>query len=280
MSRSAALCNQAYAPVERRRLRSLGMHSPAGTFRWMIVDDDRAALRHVVIRGSTYGWSDWRNNLDFEPKDWFEGVSAHRGIHKTAMRLVRNLATLRTDRRIRFTGHSAGGSVAMMAALEMVRTGLLAADAVDAVYAFGSPAAVKGDLGRLYELIPKERMANVMMNFDVVPRAFAHDYSMVPLPILRMIARKDEVPTYDTVGELYAVQPGADWFDTRGYGFHPALPREPGIFLMRDKDADLFVAYPHPIDLAKDLDAAVDYHDVRKYSLCMRRIAKLGASAQ
>lgn len=270
--RAAAACNQAYQHPQRRRLGTLRLRPVVSSeevptckspFDWYIADDLTDNVRHVVVRGSSYGFSHWKSNFECQPHSWFEDCVVHTGTWKNAMQLLSGVANyVCEDREFQFSGHSAGGNISMVCAMEMVRLGLLGADQVRSIYTFGSPSVVAG--GPL-PLRP-DAVCNVAMNYDAIVRAFSCDYSMIPSAFLKL-------GKYDFFGGLYVIQPRPEWMYTQGHSFHPCLPRAYGVFHLRDDHTrTLFLTKPHPVESVRNIGAMIDYHAMPSYSRCASRL--------
>ena len=88
--------------------------------------------------------------------------------------------------------------------------------------------------------VPNDLILNVMMHLDIVPRAFACDYSLVVDILKRLVAFKDHTclmngtrrVMYTPAGETYVLQPS-----TANAPQHPLLPDGLGIYRMRDPPA-------------------------------------------
>ena len=130
----------------------------------------------------------------------------HRGVYEAAQALYDRFLPLVQDHlasspfaRFAFTGHSLGGSLGTLLMLMFVRRGVLPRTCLAPTYTFGSPAILcegaavgccsgvdgsncgrKLGGGILAQLgLPDCAVRNVMMHKDIVPRAFACDYTLV-----------------------------------------------------------------------------------------------------
>eukprot|EP00406_Dinophysis_acuminata_P064540 CAMPEP_0179292540 /NCGR_PEP_ID=MMETSP0797-20121207/42906_1 /TAXON_ID=47934 /ORGANISM="Dinophysis acuminata, Strain DAEP01" /LENGTH=413 /DNA_ID=CAMNT_0021001651 /DNA_START=125 /DNA_END=1366 /DNA_ORIENTATION=- len=142
--------------------------------------------RVVAIRG-TERISDWAVNLDFEPVP-FEArwafrqkhpVLVHRGFYRAARKLLRDsrlravvARAAEAGRRVAFTGHSMGGTVAVLLALLLAQRGLLKASRLSGVYGFGSTEALCARARHFTARfgLDRHKFVNVMNLHDIVPR--------------------------------------------------------------------------------------------------------------
>jgi hypothetical protein len=135
-------------------------------------------------------------------------MQVHRGVYEAAQALYDRFLPLVQEHlasspfaRFAFTGHSLGGSLGTLLMLMFVRRGVLPRVCLAPTYTFGSPAilcegsccsggsggkcsggagaaAVAGGILAVLGL-PDCAVRNVTMHKDIVPRAFACDYSLV-----------------------------------------------------------------------------------------------------
>ena len=231
---------------------------------WFIADDDEKRVRYFVIQGSD-SIDCWRANLTFDPVPFENpglGVSIHRGVYEAAVALYdeilpfvqAHLAAHPLDTpKLAFTGHSLGGSLATVVGLMLVLRGDVPLSALNPIVTFGAAAifcsddccrySQRGDTSKPCSSIlekmqvPDDIIVNVMMHLDIVPRAFACDYSLVVDIFKRLVAFKDHSclmtgsrrVMYTPVGETYVMQPS-----TANAPQHPLLPEGLGIYRMRD----------------------------------------------
>ena len=239
---------------------------------WFVADDDERLLRYFVIQGSD-SIDCWRANLTFDPVPFENpalGISVHRGVYEAAVALYdeilpfvqAHLAAHPLDEpKLALTGHSLGGSLATVVGLMMVLRGDVPLSALTPIVTFGSAAAFCSDgcctycqhtgaeacdldagCSSILEKmdVPNDLILNVMMHMDIVPRAFACDYSLVVDIFKRLVAFKDHTclmtgtrrVMYTPVGETYVLQPS-----TANAPQHPLLPDGLGIYRMRDPPA-------------------------------------------
>jgi hypothetical protein len=235
---------------------------------WFVADDGAAGVRYFVIQGSD-NLDHWRVNLTFDPVTFEDpglGVKAHRGVYETAqilydrfLPLVReHVAAAPATARVAFAGHSLGGSLGTLLMLMYVRRGVLPPSALAPVYTFGAPAVLceggaggcapggaaagGGVLGRMG--LPQGAVRNVMMHLDIVPRAFACDYSLVADLLKRVgesfrehscLVEGSRAVMFNPVGRIMMLQPGdaASFVARRGEGLHPLLPPAAGLYALR-----------------------------------------------
>jgi hypothetical protein len=243
---------------------------------WYVADDATQRIRYFVIQGSD-NMDHWRVNLTFDPvpfEDPTLGIKVHRGVYETAQQLYdrflpliqEHLSVRGPGSRIAFTGHSLGGSLGTLLMLMYVHRGVLSVEDIATVYTFGAPAVfceagegacsafdgcACGDehrhgQGVLQKLdLPRSMVRNVLMHKDIVPRAFACDYSLVA-DLLRAVGesfrehrclRGERRMLFNFVGTIMILQPAADATFVSGEGFHPMLPDRAGLFVLREPSA-------------------------------------------
>ncbi len=120
------------------------------------------------------------------------GAFVHRGIYSAAhhiyddvLPLVRqHLAAHPADGAFAFGGHSLGGGLATVVMLLLVARGEVPASALAPSCVFGAPAvfcagSTPGQRPALLEAlgIAEDKLVNVIMHRDIVPRAFVCDYT-------------------------------------------------------------------------------------------------------
>mmetsp|Transcript_19960 Transcript_19960/g.50625 ORF Transcript_19960/g.50625 Transcript_19960/m.50625 type:complete len:822 (-) Transcript_19960:3422-5887(-) len=175
---------------------------------------------------------------------------------------------------IALTGHSLGGSLASVIMLLLVHRGVVPADSVSPVYTFGSPAVFCGGAdhmapenrcdrcglrcevhdhpadfphacqkpkGLLHSFgLSDDHIINVIMHRDIVPRAFACDYSLVA-DILKSwgpafkrhsgLAHSGRKHLYYFVGRIMVLQPDS-WHSFVLEPDHPMLPAGPELYTL------------------------------------------------
>lgn len=164
-------------------------HLPQGCpCEWFACENDATSTLVISIQG-TETLAAWQANLQFEPTQ-FEpeantGVMVHRGIYEAAKRLYEEVLPCISahmekhgdNGRLQFTGHSLGGSLAMLLSLMVVVRSTAPVSAMLPVYTFGSPCVMCGGNHLLAHLgLPHSHIRSIIMHMDIVPRTFACDY--------------------------------------------------------------------------------------------------------
>lgn len=273
---------------------------------WFACDEQNTHTRMFVIQGSE-SLASWQANLFFEPTQ-FEGLDifVHRGIYEAANALYDQVLPEVTDHlsthgdlsRVRFTGHSLGGSLATLLALMLQVRGVLPRKAILPVVTFGSPFTMCGGDYLLQKLqLPINHVHSVIMHRDVVPRAFACDYPDHVAEVLkRLNGRFRDHPClnnqkllYAPMGQIHILQP-----DPSAAPGHPLLPDGHGLYMLKhslngdelDKAIELraaqraFLNMPHPLDILGDpsaygFDGTVSRdHDPRSYTKAVHSVLK------
>lgn len=247
---------------------------------WFIADDTAAHTRYFVIQGSDTV-DHWRVNLTFDPvifEDEALGVKVHRGVYEAAGLLYDRFLPLVQDHlasspfaKVAFTGHSLGGSLGTVLMLMFVRRGVLPLSAISPVYTFGAPAVfcegsrgcdcpsstdsaasedeaaaqpATGAAGGLLQALrlPEGAVRNVFMHRDIVPRAFACDYSLVA-DLLKRVSESfrdhrclnsSRTVMFDFIGKAMVLQPADSHTFAAREGDHPLLPPGPGLYVVRE----------------------------------------------
>lgn len=243
----------------------LASAGPASPTEWFVADDDVNHVRYIVIQGSD-NIDHWRLNLTFDPvifEDPALGVKAHRGVYQAAKQLYHRFLPLVEDHlskypdaTIAFTGHSLGGSLGTMLMMMLLHRGVLKPSNLAPVHTFGAPAVFCGGEaccgscsmangrheGVLEKLgLPHDAVRNVMMHRDIVPRAFACDYSLVA-DFLKSVHESfrshhclsgNRRVMFNSIGQTLILQPDEKSTFVAGEGYHPLLPQKPGIFALK-----------------------------------------------
>lgn len=130
----------------------------------------------------------WQANLLFEPTRFEDpklGVMVHRGIYEAAKGLydevlphvLEHIQKHGSAAKIRFTGHSLGGSLAILLSLLLRVRDIAPSSSLIPVYTFGSPYVLCGGDYLLQQLgLPQNHVQMVVMHRDIVPRSFTCDY--------------------------------------------------------------------------------------------------------
>lgn len=109
----------------------------------------------------------------------------HRGIYEAAKGIYQQMlpevhAHLKTQgsrATFRFTGHSLGGSLALLVNLMLLVRQEVPISSLLPVITFGSPSIMCGGGGLLEKLgLPRSHVQAIMMHRDIVPRAFSCNY--------------------------------------------------------------------------------------------------------
>jgi hypothetical protein len=237
---------------------------------WYVADDRQHDVRYFVIQGSD-NVDHWKLNLTFDPVQFESlelGMKAHRGVYEAACTLYDVFLPLVTDfiesnprGTIAFTGHSLGGSLGTMLMLMFYHRGVLTAAELAPVHTFGSPAVFCGgegcngqcsvnggreSQGVLEKLgLPHDAIRNVIMHKDIVPRAFACDYSILADFLKRIHASfRDHTclhgkrsVMFNTIGQTLIVQPHERSSFVKGEGYHPLLPKGPQLVALKHSNS-------------------------------------------
>lgn len=244
---------------------------------WFICDEASGPTRYFVLQGSM-SVDHWKINLQFDPVTFENdttGVKVHRGIYEAAKKLYDDFLPMVRSHlrdpaaRVGFTGHSLGGSIATILMLMMVHRGDLSPGVVAPVYTFGAPAVfcegaqggVKachrcqlsggcgqcgvGALGSSMSLLsrlglPSDQVHNVVMHQDIVPRAFACDYTAVAdfmkslMPSFKdhhgLSQQLKHKLLYTFIGQVEVLQPPPSLDFVVSSEFHDMLPGRPSLY--------------------------------------------------
>ncbi|KAG0486859.1 hypothetical protein HPP92_008954 [Vanilla planifolia] len=232
---------------------------------WFVCDEPNTRTRCFVIQGSD-SLASWQANLFFEPTE-FEGMDSlvHRGIYEAAKGIYEqfmpeiesHLRKYGNRARFRFTGHSLGGSLALLISLMLISRSAVPQEAVLPVVTFGSPAVFCGGHRVLAALDLKEsHVRTVMMHRDIVPRAFSCDYPIHVANVLKRLncsfrthpCLNSERLLYSPLGRQYILQP-----DEKLSPPHPMLPPGTALYVLHGGAASrsalrAFLNAPHPLE--------------------------------
>ncbi len=291
---------------------------------WYVADDTKNKVRYFVIQGSD-NIDHWRVNLTFDPVQFESsslGMKAHRGVYEAACKLYDIFLPLVQDYiekyphgTIAFTGHSLGGSLGTMLMLMFFHRGILKSSNLAPVHTFGSPAVFCGGescsgncsidgeeaTGVLEKLgLPHDSIRNVIMHKDIVPRAFACDYSILAdfLKHIHECFREHHClhgkrsVMFNTIGQTLIVQPDELASFVNGEGYHPLLPKGPQLLALKhskstehlsntdvhsSEEADPnrvesveeayweLMNFPHPLKILKNPGAYGDLGSISRY---------------
>ncbi|GJN37826.1 hypothetical protein PR202_gb26818 [Eleusine coracana subsp. coracana] len=277
---------------------------------WFVCDDDQTRTRHFVVQGSE-SIASWQANLLFEPVKFEElDVMVHRGIYEAAKGMYHQmLPYVKSHLRergesasLRFTGHSLGGSLALLVNLMLLVRGDSPASSLLPVITFGAPCIMCGGDQLLRRLgLPRSHVQSVTMHRDIVPRVFSCHYPDHVANILKLangnfrshpclanqaLARFLSVLKllYAPMGEVLILQP-----DQRFSPHHHLLPPDSGMYHLGEAGASLsqvrsavsaFFNSPHPLEILKDggaygpRGAVYRDHDVNSYLRSVRGVAR------
>jgi len=252
---------------------------------WFIADHPTEPVRYISLQGSD-SVDHWVTNLSFEPID-FEGgdlkVKIHAGIYKAAQKLESQLFPAMEEHIARhgrarakfvFTGHSLGGAIACALVMMLVHRKQLEGGMVEGIYTYGCPAficescdcgkksddctcgAAGGNQALLERLNLKSSLfKHLCMARDIVPKAFACDYTLIKEILRKMESYKDHgclkgskgecyFPSlYRHLGDVYFLQPDTKFLQfARPEGDNPILPHGSGIWKMVEPPRSLKLA--------------------------------------
>ncbi|KAL8028116.1 hypothetical protein ABFX02_14G138300 [Erythranthe guttata] len=238
---------------------------------WFVCDDSSIYTRCFVIQGSD-SVASWQANLLFEPTK-FEGtdVLVHRGIYEAAKgiyeqflpEIKRHMARFGDRAKLQFTGHSLGGSLALLVNLMLLTRNEVDRSALLPVVTFGSPFVFCGGHKILDRLgLDDNHVHCVMMHRDIVPRAFSCNYPNYVAQVLKRLngtfrshpcLNKNKL-LYSPMGKMFIVQP-----DEKSSPHHPLLPQGSALWALDDTKSPLsnsalraFLNSPHPIETLSD----------------------------
>ncbi|CAM8959395.1 unnamed protein product [Rhodiola kirilowii] len=269
---------------------------------WFVCDDKLTATRYCIIQGSET-LASWQANLLFEPIQ-FEGLDilVHRGIYEAAKGIYEQmLPEIRSHLKssgehatLRFTGHSLGGSLAMLVNLMLLIRHEVPKSCLLPVVTFGAPCIMCGGNKLLTKLgLPENHIQALILHRDVVPRAFSADLPSRAVDLLKAVngnfrnhpcLRKQNI-MYAPMGQVLILQP-----DPRFSPPHNLLPPGSGLYILTpatektsDKDKNslrsaqlAFLNSPHPLEILSDRAAygaegtIMRDHDMRSYLKAVR----------
>ncbi|KAM0938466.1 putative fungal lipase-like domain, alpha/Beta hydrolase, phospholipase A1 PLIP1/2/3 [Dioscorea sansibarensis] len=240
---------------------------------WFVCDDPDECTRYLVIQGSD-SLASWQANLFFEPTK-FEGteVLVHRGIYEAAKGIYEQFLPLiqahimqhGSAAKVRFSGHSLGGSLSLLVSLMFLSRGAIPRSTVLPVVTFGSPAVFCGGQQVLEELgLDEGHVCSVMMHRDIVPRAFSCNYPNQVAQVLKRLngsfrshpCLNKQKLLYSPLGQLFILQP-----DEKSSPPHHLLPPGAALYSV-DRNGHgvanavrAFLNSPHPLETLSDLTA-------------------------
>ncbi|CAL0316486.1 unnamed protein product [Lupinus luteus] len=272
---------------------------------WFVCDDDQNGTRFFVIQGSET-LASWQANLLFEPIQ-FEGldVLVHRGIYEAAKGMYQQMlpevhAHLKahgSHATFRFTGHSLGGSLALLINLMLLIRHEVPISSLLPVITFGSPSIMCGGNSLLNKLgLPRSHVQAITMHRDIVPRAFSCNYPNQVADLLKAVngnfrnhpCLNSQNLLFAPMGELLILQPDKKFSPT-----HPLLPSGSGLYLLgcplsESNNTDkllraaqlVFLNSPHPLEILSDRSAYGSGgtiqrdHDMNSYLKTVRTVIR------
>ncbi|KAH1046090.1 hypothetical protein J1N35_036874 [Gossypium stocksii] len=276
-------------------------------FEWIICDDPISHSRIFVIQGPDSLISWWRV-LFFHPTK-VEGkldVFVHKVMYEAAKvihekvipHVVDFLQTRGEHARFQFTGHSLGGSIAVLVRLMLLIRNVVRCSMVEPVVTFGSPFVLCGGRKLLDELMLDDaQIYNVIMHRDIVPRGFSCNIPGFLISILKLFKRSlhshpcpnENKFMYSPLGKLLILQPNA-----KSSPGHPLLPPGTAFYAFDTtgcKDTSNsaingFLNSPHPLQTLFDPKAYGDdgtvslNHDSSSYLKAINGVLRLHITAQ
>ncbi|KAL6177073.1 hypothetical protein ACLB2K_053705 [Fragaria x ananassa] len=272
---------------------------------WFICDDDQSATRFLVIQGSE-SLASWQANLLFEPIQ-FEGldVLVHRGIYEAAKGIYEqvlpevqaHLKSRGDKATFRFTGHSLGGSLALLINLMLLVRGEVPISSLLPVITFGSPSIMCGGDQLLRKLgLARSHIQAITLHRDIVPRAFSCNYPNHVAELLKALngnfrnhpCLNNQKLLYSPMGELLILQP-----DEKFSPNHHLLPSGSGLYVLSGALSDandaekllhaaklVFLNSPHPLEILSDRSAYGSEgciqrdHDMNSYFKSVRGVIR------
>ncbi|KAK9103859.1 hypothetical protein Sjap_021113 [Stephania japonica] len=238
---------------------------------WFVCEDSGTCTLYFVTQGSD-SLASWQANLFFEPTKFEETeVFVHRGIYEAAkgiyeqfMPEIQNHLQKYGERaKIRFIGHSLGGSLSLLVHLMLLARGAVKSSALLPVVTFGSPFIFCGGQRILGKLgLDESNVLSVMMHRDIVPRAFSCNYPNHVAQILKRLNRSfrshpclnNKKMLYTPLGQLFILQP-----DAKTSPPHPWLPPGSALYALDMSTQQslatavkAFLNNPHPLETLSD----------------------------
>lgn len=311
-STAAATIATVSAAVMSKESSKAGSLSSSSPTEWFVADDVSNRIRYFVIQGSDNldHWRVNLTFDPVVFEDPALGAYVHRGVYETALVLYDRFLPLVEEHiashpsaRIAFTGHSLGGSLGTLLMMMYLHRRVIGPENVAPVYTFGAPAIFceggcggcggccapegrgkkqessndshngKDGEGILQKLgLSSGAVRNVMMHKDIVPRAFACDYSLVADILKRvgdsfrdhMCLSGTRKIMFHVVGKVMVLQPDAALTFVGNDGYHPLLPNSPGLYVLRE--ANGFEKLKHDLKWnSQQQNAKVEFDNDRDY---------------
>ncbi|XP_020226496.1 phospholipase A1 PLIP2, chloroplastic [Cajanus cajan] len=272
---------------------------------WFVCDDDQSGTRLFAIQGSET-FASWQANLLFEPIK-FEGldVLVHRGIYEAAKGIYQqmlpevhaHLKSRGSRATFRFTGHSLGGSLALLVNLMLLIRNEVPVSSLLPVITFGSPSIMCGGDSLLEKLgLPRSHVQAITMHRDIVPRAFSCNYPNHVAKLLKAVngnfrshpCLNKQKLLYAPMGYLLILQP-----DEKFSPNHHLLPSGSGLYILccplsksdyTEKQLRaaqmVFLNSPHPLEILSDRSAYGSGgsiqrdHDMNSYLMSVRTVIR------
>ncbi|PWA43217.1 alpha/beta-Hydrolases superfamily protein [Artemisia annua] len=272
---------------------------------WYICDDEEKSTRYFVIQGSE-SLASWQANLLFEPIE-FEGldVIVHRGIYEAAKgiyeqmlpEILAHIEHYGDRAKLRFTGHSLGGSLALLVNLMLLIRDQVPRSSLLSVITFGAPSVMCGGDRLLHKLgLPRSHLQAITMHRDIVPRAFSCRYPGRVTELLKAVngnfrnhpCLNNQNLLYAPMGEFLILQPDAKFSPS-----HDLLPSGSGLYFLTSPVSDVieaekqmraaqsvFLNTPHPLEILSDRAAygstgAIQRdHDMESYLLSIKSVIR------
>ena len=215
---------------------------------YCVASDDVTGELWVVIEGST-SLASWQTNLTFQPVTFEDAeldVRVHRGSYDAARLIYDDIRAAVAEHvrafgaraKIHVTGHSIGGSLAMLLALMLVLRKDAPREAMADVWTFGAPYVLCGGDALLARMgLPRRFVRGVAMGKDIVPRSFSCYYpawarkaleiapGSLKVDLGRQASFLEEEMFYSPMGDMYLLQ-------AMHGSAHPLLPPGPGLYAL------------------------------------------------
>ena len=233
---------------EEARIRRERMENATLPVNFCVAAHDDSGTLWVVVEGST-NLASWQANLTFQPvmfEDESLNVTVHRGAYAAAKTMYGRIELAVKEHvlkhgaraKVRITGHSIGGSIAMIIGLMLlVRNGAPRYALAD-VWTFGAPYVLNGGDALLARFgLPRSFIRDVMMGDDVVPRSFSCYYPQWARAMLDSAPGPFKVDTKSSPSfldeEMFYVPMGDVHMLQAIFGeSHPLLPPGPGLYTL------------------------------------------------